>query len=86
MKVVVVLVLSLMLLVGCAAGGPVTWVKDGATEEQFRRDQMACQQYGMQSAQANGLATNMFVQMWINDEATKCLNNLGYVAQQPKQQ
>lgn len=65
-------------IVGCATRPPKVWYKDGGTEEQFRRDQMCCRQYGMQSAQANGLAGNMFVEMWISDEATKCLQNLGY--------
>jgi hypothetical protein len=65
-------------IVGCATLPPKVWYKDGATEDQFRRDQLTCRQYGMQSAQANGLAGNLFVEMWINDEATKCLQNLGY--------
>ena len=72
-------------IVGCATQPPKIWYKDGATEEQFRRDQMSCQQYGMQSAQTNGLTGNMFVGIWISDEATKCLQNLGYKQQQSNQ-
>ena len=69
---------------GCATQPPKVWYKDGGTEEQFRRDQMSCRQYGMQSAQTNGLAGNMFVEIWISDEANKCLQNLGYMQQNSK--
>lgn len=72
-------------LTGCATQSDMIWVKDGATEEQFRRDKITCQQYGMQSAQANGLSGNMFVAVWINDEAKKCMENLGYKLQSKKQ-
>lgn len=72
-------------VVGCATQPPKVWYKDGGTEEQYRRDQMSCRQYGMQSAQANGLAGNMFVEIWISDEATKCLQNLGYQQRHSKQ-
>jgi hypothetical protein len=67
-----------ILIAGCASNTQKVWYKDGATEEQFRRDKMSCRQYGMQSAQANGLSGNIFVEKWINDEATKCLQDLGY--------
>lgn len=78
MKSKLLIVALALSVVGCATRPPKVWHKDGATEEQFRRDQMSCRQYGMQSAQANGLAGNMFVEVWISDEATKCLQNLGY--------
>lgn len=65
-------------LVGCAAQHPQVWRKDGATDEQFRRDQLTCRQYGMQSAAANGLNGNLFVETWIRDETAKCLSGLGY--------
>ena len=55
-----------------------TWYKSGATEEQFRRDMMSCRQYGMQSAQANGVAGNMFVEAWIQQQANECMSGLGY--------
>lgn len=71
-----------VLVSACAAQKPVIWDKEGGTVEQFRRDQMSCRQYGMQSAQANGLAGNMFVEMWISDEAAKCMSNLGYTRRQ----
>lgn len=71
-------VLLLLVLVGCAAQPQKTWYKAGATEEQFRRDSMSCQQLGMQSAAVNGLSGNIFVSMWVKDEAIKRLNNLGY--------
>ena len=71
-----------LLISACATPKPVIWDKEGATVEQFRRDQMTCRQYGMQSAQANGLAGNLFVEMWISDEAGKCMNNLGYTRRQ----
>ena len=67
-------------LTGCAVQQKV-WVKDGTTQEQFQRDQMSCRQYGMQSAMANGLAGNMFVEVWIQDETSTCLRNLGYQLQ-----
>lgn len=67
-----------VLVAGCATPPPKVWQKEGSTAEQFRRDQMSCRQYGMQSATANGLAGNMFVGMWINDETVKCLSGLGY--------
>ena len=78
MKSKLLIVALALSVVGCATRPPKVWHKDGATEEQFRRDQMSCRQYGMQSAQANGLAGNMFVEVLISDEATKCLQNLGY--------
>lgn len=65
-------------VVGCATQPPKVWQKQGATQEEFRRDNMSCRQYGMQSAMANGLAGNMFVEIWIQDETAKCLKNLGY--------
>ena len=72
--------LVLVVLSGCAAvpPPPKNWYKDGVTDEQFRRDMMSCRQYGMQSAQANGLAGNMFVESWIQREANTCLTGLGY--------
>lgn len=69
------------LLVGCAAPAPVAWYKDGASDEQFRRDHLTCRQYGMQSAAANGLNGNLFVESWIQEEASKCLVGLGYTTQ-----
>jgi hypothetical protein len=78
MKNTILIVAIVLSIVGCATQPPKVWYKSGATEEQFRRDQMSCQQYGMQSAQTHGLAGNMFVEMWISDETTKCLQNLGY--------
>ncbi|PKN17180.1 MAG: hypothetical protein CVU68_10560 [Deltaproteobacteria bacterium HGW-Deltaproteobacteria-3] len=78
MKKVILIVVAAILFTSCAAQQPRVWHKDGATEEQFRRDQMSCRQYGMQSAQANGLAGNMFVEIHISSETTKCLENLGY--------
>lgn len=82
MKKSIIAVVAAILVSACAAQKPVIWDKEGATVEQFRRDQMTCRQYGMQSAQANGLAGNMFVEMWISDEAGKCMNNLGYTRRQ----
>ena len=67
-----------ILLAGCAAGQPKIWNKPGGTAEQFGRDQMQCRQYGMQSAMANGLAGNMFVEIWISQETERCLQGLGY--------
>lgn len=77
-KTTAVSLLFVLLLVGCAAPAPKAWYKDGVSEDIFRRDQMGCRQYGMQSAQANGLAGNMFVETWIQREAETCLRNLGY--------
>ena len=67
-----------LLILGCATQPPKVWYKAGTTQEQFNRDKMSCQQYGMQSAQSHGLGNNMFVDKWINDEATKCMEQLGY--------
>jgi hypothetical protein len=67
-----------LVLSGCATPRPIIWTKPGATDEQFRRDQMNCRQYGMQSATASGMAGNMFVELWITGEAFKCLEGLGY--------
>ncbi len=75
MKNVFTYIIATMLIAGCAQK---TWVKAGATEDAFRRDHMTCRQYGMQSAMANGMAGNTFVEIWIQDETAKCLNNLGY--------
>lgn len=69
---------AMALMAGCAAPQPKMWTKAGGSEEQFRRDQLTCRQYGMQSATANGLAGNLFVEKWIQDETAKCLRNLGY--------
>lgn len=70
--------IAVLLLAGCATPQPIVWHKPGGTEEQFRRDVMSCRQYGMQSAQANGLSGNMFVEMWISREAEGCMRSLGY--------
>lgn len=75
----VVLSFAVVFLAGCAQK-PIVWSKSGGTEDQFRRDQMECRQYGMQSAQANGMAGNAFVEVWIQREANQCLQNLGYVS------
>jgi hypothetical protein len=78
-SIVCVVLLCLSVFGGCAAPKPVIWDKPGATEEQFRRDHMNCRQYGMQSAVANGLAGNLFVESWVQQEAGKCLAGLGYI-------
>ena len=59
---------------------PKSWYKSGSSDDQMRRDMMACRQYGMQSAQANGLAGNLFVESWIQQQATECMSGLGYTA------
>lgn len=82
MKKLALLAVTVAVLSSCAAPKPIIWDKDGATEDQFRRDQMSCRQYGMQSATANGLGGNLFVEVWIRDETFKCLQNLGYVQRQ----
>ena len=67
--------LLMLSLGGCLAlPSQKTWYKSGATEEQFRRDMVSCRQYGMQSAQANGLAGNLFVEAWIQQQANECLS------------
>jgi hypothetical protein len=76
----VIWVIVVTTTAGCATQ-PKVWYKAGATQEQFQRDQMNCRQYGMQSAMANGLAGNMFVEIWIQQETAKCLQNLGYQLQ-----
>ena len=68
----------ILLTVGCATQPAKPWYKDGTSEEQFRRDNLTCRQYGMQSATTNGLGGNMFDEIWIRDEAAKCLQGLGY--------
>lgn len=75
MKKIFVFIIAAMSIASCAQK---TWVKAGATEETFQRDNLTCRQYGMQSATAHGMTDNMFVEMWIQDETTRCLNNLGY--------
>ena len=85
MKIILAALLILSVIAGCAIQPQKVWYKDGVTNEQFRRDQMSCRQYGMQSAQTNGLAGNLFVEIWINDETTTCLQNLGYQLQQTNQ-
>jgi hypothetical protein len=76
MKMLVVIMIALTLL-GCA-GPQKFWYREDATIDQTNRDRMACRQYGMQSAMANGLAGNMFVEMWIQGETRTCMQNLGY--------
>jgi hypothetical protein len=78
MKNLVTCVVVFLVVAGCATQQPKVWYKAGATQETFRRDQMSCRQYGMQSAMANGLSGNMFVEVWIQKEADECLRNLGY--------
>lgn len=78
MKRQLLLIALAVSVVGCAARPPKVWLKAGATDEQFRRDRLTCRQYGMQSAQANGLSGNMFVEVWISDRAAECLQGLGY--------
>lgn len=84
MKKTILVIAIALSLVGCSTQPPKRWHKNGVTEEQFRRDQITCRQYGMQSAQTHGLAGNLFVETWINDETTKCLKNLGYYVVQEK--
>jgi hypothetical protein len=73
-KLATAIALSL-ILASCAKS---IWVKPGATQEDFRRDSLACRQYGMQSAMANGLSGNMFVEGWIAKERDGCLRDLGW--------
>jgi hypothetical protein len=77
---IVVICLSLAMY-GCAAIPPAPrhWYKSGASEETQMRDKMFCRQYGMQSATANGLTGNMFVESWIQREADSCMSGLGYM-------
>ena len=72
--------LALVALTGCAGmnQSQMVWQKAGADQEQFNRDKVMCNQYGMQSAQAHGLSRNLFVQRWINDEFADCMKQLGY--------
>lgn len=79
MKSKILLAASTLILSACATQ-QTNFSKPGVSEEQFMRDRMTCRQMGMQSAQANGLAGNMFVEMWIRDETIKCLKELGYTA------
>lgn len=67
-----------LVISGCAVKPPKVWHKEGGTNEGFLRDQMQCRQYGMQSAMANGLAGNAFVEIWVDREAETCLRSLGY--------
>lgn len=85
MKKILAVAIVVAALTGCAAQQPIVWDKPGATEEQFRRDSMSCRQYGMQSAMANGMSNNMFVEVWISREATNCMQNLGYTQRQARQ-
>lgn len=78
MKKILAGVVVILSVTGCATPPPKVWYKEGATDDQFRRDQMSCRQYGMQSAAANGLNGNMFVESFINKEANECLIGLGY--------
>jgi hypothetical protein len=56
-----------------------TWVRrDMPTAQETNRDWMQCRQYGMQSAMANGLAGNIFVESWVLREAHNCMRGLGY--------
>lgn len=68
------------LIGGCAIVPPEqkTWYKPGSTNDMTRRDMMLCRQYGMQSAAANGLSGNIFVESWIRRETDNCLVQLGY--------
>lgn len=72
--------LILLALNGCLpiAQAPKNWYKTGMTDDQMRRDMMTCRQYGMQSAQTNGVAGNLFVEGWIQQEANECMVGLGY--------
>ena len=77
-KKILYAILIFLVIVGCVGMQPKTWYKAGATEETTRRDKMTCRQYGMQSAQAHGLAGNLFVESWIQEETEKCMRELGY--------
>lgn len=67
-----------LAVVGCATRPPKVWTKESVTQDQMARDKITCRQYGMQSAQTNGLANNAFVEMWIKDKADECMSELGY--------
>ncbi|WP_157235690.1 hypothetical protein [Chitiniphilus shinanonensis] len=70
----------LLTLTGCVAppSSQKQWVMEGVSADNMRRDLLTCKQYGMQSAEANGLSGNMFVSVWIKDETAKCMKELGY--------
>lgn len=72
--------MATIVLVGCLGipQASTNWNKAGTSDDQMRRDMMNCRQYGMQSAQANGVAGNLFVEAWIQQEANDCMRNLGY--------
>lgn len=74
------LAITTLILAGCfpITPAPKSWYKSGTTNDQMRRDMMTCRQYGMQSAQANGLSGNMFVEGWIQQQANECMTDLGY--------
>lgn len=76
MRRLIWLICAALLAAACASQKP--WSRPGKSREEAQRDVLQCRQYGMQSAQAQGLAGNMFVELWINDEAAKCLRSLGY--------
>ena len=80
MKTIILLscLACLLITAGCATGPAKLWYKDSVNPEQFARDKMSCRQYGMQSAMANGLSNNMFVELWISREAETCMVDLGY--------
>lgn len=77
-KIIFTIITTTLMLSGCATQPPKVWSKPGASQEDFRRDSLTCRQYGMQSAMANGLGGNMFVEMWIRDKANECLAELGW--------
>lgn len=76
----ILIALFTLMLTGCfpITPAPKSWYKSGMSNDQMRRDMMSCRQYGMQSAQANGLAGNMFVEGWIQQQANECMTGLGY--------
>ncbi len=77
---VILILFCLLSLGGCFpfTPAPKSWYKSGMSNDQMRRDMMTCRQYGMQSAQSHGVAGNMFVEGWIQQEANECMTNLGY--------
>lgn len=81
MRLIATMAASAVFLVGCAAQQQRYWAKHGATQSEFQRDNLTCRQYGMQSAVANGMTNNMFVEIWIQRESANCLRLLGYTQQ-----
>jgi hypothetical protein len=73
-----ILYLFILTLTACAPVQTRQWQNPNLTYDQQQRDKLYCRQFGVQEAELNGFAGNMFVELLITNYQNSCLTELGY--------